>query len=132
MKNKGLHIEDSEIETPKELLNMFVIGLVAAVKVLTLVYSRDGKTKRSATDIFNEDEIFCLMALLKTLEGKTKRQQNPHTLKSLSWASWIIARLGSWHCYGNPPGPITMYRGLKIFEERYYGWSLARKDVCMR
>lgn len=131
MKSKGLHIEDSEVETPKELLNMFVIGLATAIKVLSLVYARDGSTERPASDLFEEDEIIFFITILKTLEGKTKKQQNPYKKESLSWASWIIARLGGWNCYGKPAGPITMYRGLKIFEDRYYGWSLAKKDVCI-
>ena len=130
MKTKGLHIENSEIETPQELLNLFVLGLVAAVKILALVYARDG-TERSVTDFFTTNEIQCLTVLCKTLEGKTQKQKNLHNSKTLGWASWIMARLGGWNCYGSPPGPITMYNGLKVFEQRYAGWCLA-KDVCIR
>jgi hypothetical protein len=30
--------------------------------------------------------------------------RTPHPVDSLSWLSWIVARLGGWNCYGRPPG----------------------------
>lgn len=132
MKKRGLVVEDSQIENPEELLNMFVIGLAVAVKTLCLVYARDGSTKRGALDIFSEEEICCLAIILTTVEGKTKKQQNPYNKNSLSWASWIIARLGGWNCYGHVPGPITMHDGLMRFENYFAGWLLAQKNVCIR
>jgi len=46
-------------------------------------------------------------------EGNTDRQKNPHPVRSLVRASWIIARLGGWNCYYKPPGPITFRRGME-------------------
>ena len=51
---------------------------------------RLGLHARSARDFLDT-----LVALGPTLEGKTKRQQNPHPIRSLARASWNIARLKS-------------------------------------
>jgi hypothetical protein len=61
------------------------------------------------------------------VQGKTKKQQNPHKAGQLSWSSLIIARLGGWTGYAceRPPGPITMRRGLETFEALNLGWSIA-------
>ena len=67
------------------------------------------------------------------MEGKTEKQKNPHPPQTLSWASWVIARLGGWKGYASesPPGPITMLRGLTKFEAQFQGWLLAHQDVCI-
>jgi hypothetical protein len=113
-------------------MKIFVLGLAAAVQVLCLVYARDGKTKRPASDIFNEEEIIFLLLLLNKVEGKTLKQKNPYDKKTLSWASWIIARLGSWYPgASHPPGAITMYEGLKKFSAMFEGWEMLHKDTCI-
>lgn len=124
MKKKGLNIEESQMEDAEGMLKLFVMSFAMAVKVLCLVHARGGKTDRPASNIFNEKELIVLEVLLSKLEGKTLKQQNPYRQNTLSWASWIIARLGSWTCYGKPPGPITMYEGLKIFEHYFDAWLL--------
>ena len=136
-KSHGLDIENSLIEDPKVLLRMFVLGIAAAVKVMCLVNARDGKTNRPASDVFNSIEIVVLTALLSNLQGTTIKQKNPFVVNSLSWAAWIIARLGGWtgyrHKTARPPGPITMYKGLSIFNNYVQGWMLSQaKDVCIR
>jgi len=65
--------------------------------------------------------IETIEALNPAFEGKTARQQNPHPPRSLAWAAWLIARLGSWHCYGKPPGPITFRRGMERFKAMHQG-----------
>lgn len=64
-----------------------------------------------------------LSLICKKLEGKTEKQKNPHTKRSMSWAAWILARLGGWngYCSESPPGPIVMLRGLQKFELQYEG-----------
>lgn len=134
MKKKGLNIEESEIEAPEKLFKLFLLAIAAAVKVLCLVNARNGETKRLARDIFSQDELIVLAAVLVKVNGRTKKQQNPHDKESLSWASWIIARLGGWNGYSceSPPGPITMYDGLDRFSGYLEGWSLAhQKNVCI-
>ena len=128
MKNKGLKIEDSQIESPKKLQILSILCVATAIKVMSLVESRDGKNNRSATDLFSKDELKVFILLCKKLEGKTEKQKNPHKKQSMSWAAWIVARLGGWNGYASesPPGPIIMLRGLQKFEAQYEGWLLAQ------
>jgi hypothetical protein len=132
MKKKGFKIEESQIETPESLMKMFLLGLAAAVQVLCLVHARDGKTSRPVNDVFSEDELIVLRLLLMKCEGKKKK--NPYDPNLLSWASWIIARLGGWNGYPSerPPGPITMFDGLKKFNNFFEMWLLMQKDMCIR
>lgn len=136
VKTKGFDIESSSIEDPEILLKIFILGLAAAVQVMMLVHARDGLTNRPASDIFNKTEIVVLHEVVTNLEGKTVKQQNPFQINSLSWASWIIARLGGWLGYRNkkasPPGPITMHKGLTVFNNYMDAWILFQaKDVCI-
>ena len=128
LKTKGLGIENSQIEEPKALLKLFVLGIAAAVKVMCLVHARDGVTNRPASHMFSEMETVVLSQLLIKLQGKTIKQQNPFRKNSLSWASWIIARLGGWtgyrHKTASPPGPITMHKGLSTFDNYVQAWKL--------
>jgi len=128
MKNKGLKIEDSQIEDPKKLQILSIVCVATAIKVMSLVESRDGKNKRSASDLFTKDELVLLFMICKKLMGKTEKQKNPHTKNSMAWVSWIIARLGGWNGYASesPPGPIIMLRGLQKFELQYEGWLFAQ------
>jgi len=127
MKKKGLQIEDSQVENVDVLLKLFTLSIASAVTTMMLVNARDGSTNRQATDVFNKNEILVLSLILKKVEGKTIKQKNPHIINSLSWASWIIARLGGWNGYAceSPSGPMTMYRGLEKFHNYFGGWGLA-------
>ena len=51
-----------------------------------------------------------LEALSLRLEGATERQKNPHPKGSLSFATWVIARLGGWTGYYGKPGPKVISR----------------------
>ena len=134
MKKRGLKLESNELVGVDSLLKMFTLSIMAAINVLCLVNARDGKTDRSVNDLFTQEEIIFLTSLLLTLNGRTKKQKNPYNCKTLSWASWIIARLGGWNGYASerPPGPITMYDGLDEFYIMFKGWELAQKNVCTR
>ena len=133
MKKKGLNLEESQIETPEVLVKMLALSIAVAVKVLCLVHARDGKTDRLASDVFNKSELVLLALVLLKVQGKTSKQQNPYKTDTLSWATWIIARLGGWNGYDSesPPGPITFVRGLIKFENYLEGWELSQKDVCI-
>lgn len=128
MKKKGLKIEDSQIEDPKKLQILAILCVATAIKVMSLVESRDGKNNRSATDLFTKDELVLLLLICKKLEGKTKKQKNHYKKNSMAWASWIIARLGGWNGYSSesPPGPSIMLRGLQKFELQYEGWLFSQ------
>jgi hypothetical protein len=132
IKKQGLDIESSQIESGDNLMKLAVIGLCAAIQIMELVLARNGTTEQKTEEVFTIDERLFLAIILPTLEGKTAKQKNPYLKENLSWASWIIARLGGWQGYTSsegPPGPIVMGRGLRRFYAMYDGWKLS-KDVC--
>lgn len=128
MKNKGLKIEDSQIEDPKKLQVLSMLCIATAIKVMLLVESRDGGNNRAASDLFTKEEIALLFLICKKLEGKTAKQKNLYEKDTMAWAAWIVARVGGWNGYRSesPPGPIVMLRGLQKFELQYEGWLLAQ------
>ena len=129
MKSQGLNIEESQVEEGDNLMKLAILALCAAIKIMQLISAREGTTELKTNDSFTAQELVFMDALLKKVEGKTKKQQNPHAKNNLGWASWIIARLGGWHGYTKsegPPGPIVMGRGLKRFYKMFDGWNLYR------
>ena len=129
LKQQGLQLEDSQLETAERLMKLTAIAARAACIIMQLVQARDGASAQSAEIAFTPTEIDTLQALVHELEGKTELQKNPHPPKSLAWAAWIIAKLGGWDGYpkSKPPGPITFRHGLQYFQSIARGWSL--RDV---
>jgi len=103
------------------------MAIYAAMRVMKLILARDG-SEQDATIIFSERECELLEQLQPTLEGRTEKQKNKFPKGKLSWAAWIIGRLGGWKGYAkeSPPGPITMYYGMEMFQKMYDGWNLAK------
>jgi hypothetical protein len=130
MKSDGLQLEDSQLETAEGLMKLTAIAAKAACVVLQLVHARNGSAQ-PASIAFSQTEIATLEALNDKIEGKTEKQKNPHPRHKLSWASWIIARMGGWSGYpsSRPPGPITMRNGWQKFQAIAIGWAL--RDVCI-
>lgn len=130
MKSDGLRLEDSQLETADGLMKLTAIAAKAACVVLQLVQARDGGAQ-PASVVFSPTEIAVLDALNARIEGKTEKQKNPHPRHGLSWASWIIARMGGWNGYpsSRPPGPITIRNGWQKFNAIAIGWTL--RDVCI-
>lgn len=126
LKQQGLRLEDSQLETAEGLLKLTAIAARAACTTLQLVQARDGRSGQQAAIVFSPAERQALEALLPRLEGATAAQKNPHPSHSLAWAAWIIAKLGGWDGYksSRPPGPITFRHGLEYFHAIVYGWSL--------
>ncbi len=60
--------------------------------------------------VFNETECNVLSIAIKKLEGQTEKQKNPYHPRQLSWASWIIARLGGWKRYKSESPPLDQLR----------------------
>jgi hypothetical protein len=129
-KSQGLDLESSQVEAAGALFNLAAIAMVAATKIMQLVLARDGTVDRPATDVVAAEQLPMLEALQVRFEGKTAKQKNPHAKHSIAWLAWIIARLGGWTGYASerPPGPITMQRGWKRFEQMAQGWNL--RNVC--
>jgi hypothetical protein len=129
LKSGGFDIEDAEIGEPRALINFVGAATVAAVTAMQLVQARDGTTGQSLSDAFDLADQPILEAVSAKLEGKTKRQKNPHPKGSLAFASWVIARLGGWTGYYGKPGPRVMNRGLTDFQQIRYGTTLGLQDV---
>jgi hypothetical protein len=126
LKQQGLQLEDSQLETAERLIKLTAIAARAACTIMQLVQARDGRSAQSAEIAFSDEEIATLATLLPEVEGKTALQKNPHPSRSLAWAAWIIAKLGGWDGYpkSKPPGPITFRHGLQHFRSIAYGWRL--------
>lgn len=132
LKRQGLDIESSQLESGFSIQKLAVIATYVATMIMQMVMARTGKDQNVSV-LFDEQECNVLAQLIKKLEGKTEKQKNPHPPHQLSWASWGIARLGGWNGYpsSRPPGPITMFHGIKKFLSILDGWNLfnGQKDV---
>lgn len=129
LKQQGLQLEDSQLESAERLMKLTAIAARAACTIMQLVQARDGRSEQAAEIAFSPAEIETLQALLPELEGATALQKNPHPPRSLAWAAWIVAKLGGWDGYprSKPPGPITFRHGLEYLRSIARGWSL--RDV---
>jgi hypothetical protein len=141
MKSQGLQLEacpraldpgDSRLASADRLIKLAAAATKAACMDIQLAQGRDGTDPMLASTLFSEAEIKTLEVLGPTLEGTTARQQIQHEPLSLAWAAWIIARLGGWNCYYEPPGPITFRRGVEQFHPIHRGRKLEmmmKRDV---
>ena len=124
LKSDGMRLEETQVHEAKRLFKLAVVGLASACRTIQLVDARDG-SPRPATDVVDAALLAVAEAIGPTLEGKTKRQTNPHPLHSLAWLAWIVARLGGWNCYYKPPGPKTMRAGWAQFVTMAAGFTIA-------
>ena len=130
LKSDGLALEETQVQEAERLFKLAALGLTAAVRILQLVDARDG-SDRPASDVIDTQLIEPAAAIGNTLEGKTKRQQNPHQKGSLAWLSWIAARLGGWNCYYKPPGPKTMAIGWRQLAAMISGFVIATPNLAV-
>lgn len=134
LKQGGLDLEATQLESGKAIQRLCVLALSAAVRVLQLSEGRQDEIQ-SATVVFSQAQQQCLSDLAPKLNGRTAKQQNPHPPLTLAWATWLIARLGGWSGYQSqrPPGTSTLFEGLRQFDSLFQGWSLAHaQDVYTR
>jgi len=126
LKQQGLKLEDSQLETAERLIKLTAIAVKAAAVTLQLLQARAAPNSEPALLAFAPHEIAVLEKLTPELEGATALQKIPHPPASLKWAAWIIAKLGGWDGYpsSKPPGPITFKHGLEEFRAMVAGWSL--------
>jgi hypothetical protein len=132
LKRQGLRIEQSVVEDGEALEKLAVIALIVATITMQLVLARAaGAHDAPASRVFDPEQLAVLHALQSTVQGRTRKQQNPHPPNSLAWAGWTIARLGGWTGYESDKsmGPITMRDGLDRFSGIVDGYRLA-KNVC--
>ena len=132
LKRQGLRVEESVVEDGEALEKLVVIALMVATITMQLVLARAaGSQGPPASRAFDAEQIEVLHALQKTLQRRTRKQQNPYPPGSLAWAAWTIARLGGWTGYetDRSMGPITVRDGLERFSSMVDGYKLA-KNVC--
>lgn len=117
-KTKGMEVESTQLESVDAIQRLLVLTISAACRIMQLTLARGVEKGRDINIVFEKTEQQILEQLGEKLNGKTNLSQNPYPKKELSWASWIIARLGGWKGYYSqgPPGPITMIRGYRKFQ----------------
>lgn len=130
VKKQGLDVEASQFGRGIALKKLVLVCLEEARKILLLRQARKDCEHIPADMCFTTQQQDCLEAIQIQVEGKTEKQKNPYVKRTLSWASWIIARLGGWKpadMNKRPPGVLSMARGLKKFNQQYKGWENAHK-----
>jgi len=137
LKKQGFKIEDSELTSGWAIRKLTILLLNNILRVMQLLLAYGNEESQPINEVFSSEEITCLRVLANKTEQKKTQVQNNYHEEKLSWASWVIARLGGWKGYTKqrPPGPITMKRGLDKFDLIYQGWLLAKqieKDVSTR
>ncbi len=136
LKTEGFNIESSELESGKSIRKLLLIAMEASVKIMQLKAVRDGDEDEVIHDYFTAGEVEYIEKLNEELEGESAKLRNPYLPHTLSYASWVIARLGGWKGYKSqrPPGTITYKIGLERFEISFFGYKIAMqsKDVCKR
>ncbi len=127
LKSKGMQIEDSQLETGTALKKQLVMALQAALTTMTLKLAYDKNHQAKANIFFSQQELRFIEILSQTVEGSTKKQQNPFDRGTLAYCSWVFARLSGWSGYASQPKPgyISIKRGLDIFQIKYEGYMLA-------
>lgn len=126
VKRKGFQIEACELQYLDAILKMTVLAFQAAFTVLRLMLARDKPHSQPIVQVFTPTQQNCLALLNQKYQGNTAKQQNPHPPDQLSWAAWIIARMGGWKGLTSQglPGPITMKQGLDMFYTYFDAWQL--------
>ena len=126
LKKQGLDLASAQVSNHHALENLTALSLLTAVQIMQLVQARDEPETLEAQAVFPVEEAELIQRLNPGLEGKTEKQKNPHPPDSLAFATWVIARLGGWSGYSSqrPPGPITIWHGLKRFRNIAYGQSI--------
>jgi hypothetical protein len=125
-KRKGFQIETCELQYLDAILKMTVMVFQAAFTVLRLLLARGKPQAQPIDQVFTPSQRKCLALLNQKYQGNTAKQQNLHPPDQLSWAAWIIGRMGGWKGLTSQglPGPITMKKGLELFHIYFDAWKL--------
>lgn len=129
LKQKGLNVEALELENGKALVQLTLLGLFAASRIMLLHIASRQKEPVPVAKTFTQEQLQCLKAINKEYEGKTQKQKNPYSANSLQWCYWVLARLGGWKPHEKQAGVLTLQRGFMDFHKIFDGWSLALKFV---
>ena len=71
LKNQGLRIEESQLESAEALIKLVAIATKAACIVIQLVQARNGGKQLPVKCAFTPEEIEALAAINKTMKGRT-------------------------------------------------------------
>jgi Transposase DNA-binding/Transposase DDE domain len=128
LKKQGFKIEDTQLETGWAIRKLLVMLLGTILRLMQIYLAYGEEDSQVTEEVFSKDEIKCLASIEEKQLKITPKTRNPFKPEKLSWASWIIARLGGWKGNGGQrsAGPIIIKRGLEKFEMIYEGWILAR------
>lgn len=126
LKKKGLDLYQVQLENAHAVKNLCALCLISAVQVMQLVQAREQDQGLQSQDAFEPDVVEFIKQINPALEGNTEKLKNPHSINSMAFAAWVIARLGGWSGYSSqrPPGPITMWNGLVRFNSMIEGQRL--------
>lgn len=129
LKTDGFRIERSQLEQGWAIRKLTMLAMMAVLRILQLMLACEDESNQAIEEVFDEQQCQCLQMANDKLEGTSEKQTNPYSLKSLKWASWIIARLGGWKGYASQrkPGPIVLQKGLAKFYNMFEGWQLYAK-----
>jgi hypothetical protein len=129
LKSEGLTLERSQLEEGAALKKLCLLAAQVALALMQLVEGREGEAgEKPAQLVFGKEALGFMGELAGKLEGTTQKQKCPFERGTLAWGSWIVGRLGGWKGYArsDPPGPITMRRGLERLQSQLAGWKLAQ------
>lgn len=133
LKTKGFQLENSQLGNGSGIKKLIAFTLEVALQVMRIKLALGEQNTLKATLVFSKKQIVFMSILLKKVEGKTSKQQNPYKQNTLAWTAWIIARLGKWSGYSShgPPGYITIKNGYDTFNEQYQIFEMLynTKDV---
>ncbi len=128
LKKECFDIEASELESGWAIRKLTLMMLDSIVKLFQMAIAYDtpeGEVPDTAT-MFDTEETACMQKINQKIQGKTKQLSNPFNQQRLTWAFWILARLGGWKGYSSQrkPGFATLLKGLKIFYDIYRGYTM--------
>lgn len=118
LKKQGYEQARVQMGSLNALIRIVALAMETSARVLRLVQAREAEEGYLLEDEFEEKEIKILIKFNAYYEGKTAKQKNPFPPDQLSYAVWIIAKMGGYpHYSSKPPGPIIIARGLQRFLE---------------
>lgn len=129
LKSEGLEVENTQLEKAASIKKLIILGLSATLIVMQLHLAYSKQIDEDINIGFDKQEQEFLEVLNTKLEGGTQKRQNPYNQQQLRWATWIIARLGSWSGYKSqrPPGVITLQKGIVKFYQMFEGWTFSQE-----
>jgi len=129
LKSEGLQVPRSQLTRGAALKRLTLLALAVAGVLMQLVEGRSGAAgQEPAGWVFTPDAQAYMERRQSNLEGQAAAQTCPHRAGTLAWGSWIVGRLGGWKGVpsADPPGPITMRRGLERLHQELTGWLMAQ------